>query len=587
MIDYDKQFNDIIAQIQAQYRGSNVAELIKGIIEIKKKGVLRAYQSLIDDCLNLSTAKGDALDLWGYILGVNRYVARDATEADGKYNWWSFNDKNFKELIFLQVRDHLYHRLDDDAFRNLLLLFLQRQYIFPSLADAQNLIDDYLSDKYGEISIFDTQKMGMEVEFSYKDYPVWMRWYILLKDIIPRPAGVKVNGTNVEPTPPEPEPPTPPEPEPETEGLRFTAQEANSSVTLHKIGSPNNGLWLEYRTDTNPDWQNYTLGTAINLANVGNWVEMRNRGLQTLNNTASDYHQFVMTGKIAASGNIQYLLDKTGELLSVSAYCYYNMFRQCDSLTIAPSLPATTLADSCYHSMFSWCDNLTTAPKLPATTLANNCYGSMFYGSGLTTAPEILATTLADSCCDSMFRQCYNLTTAPKLLATTLADYCYHSMFRNCTSLTTAPEILATTFANECCANMFEKCTSLTTAPEILATTVADYCCDYMFYDCRNLTTAPSILPATTLANNCYAGMFYNCPNLTTAPKILATTLADMCCIIMFDDCTSLKVNQNGTGNKIFTCPSTSGLDSPVDNMFAGTGTFTGTPTAGNTYNWY
>ena len=54
MIDYDKQFNDIIAQIQAQYRGSNVAELIKGIIEIKKKGVLRAYKSLINDCLNLS-----------------------------------------------------------------------------------------------------------------------------------------------------------------------------------------------------------------------------------------------------------------------------------------------------------------------------------------------------------------------------------------------------------------------------------------------------------------------------------------------------------------------------------------------------
>ena len=86
MIDYDKQFNDIIAQIQAQYRGSNVAELIKGIIEIKKKGVLRAYKSLIDDCLNLSTAKGDALDLWGYILGINRFVPRDSNQ-DAKENF--------------------------------------------------------------------------------------------------------------------------------------------------------------------------------------------------------------------------------------------------------------------------------------------------------------------------------------------------------------------------------------------------------------------------------------------------------------------------------------------------------------------
>lgn len=193
MIDYTKQFDDIIAQIQAQYKGSNVSKLIEGIIEIKKRGVLRAYKSLIDDCLNLSTAKGDALDLWGYILGINRYVPRDATKADGDYNWWSFNQKNFKELIFLQVRDHLYHRLEDDDFRNLLLLFLQRQYIFASPPEAQSLIDDYIGDKYGELNIRDTQKMSMQAEFSFNDYPEWMRWYILLKDIIPRPAGVKVD----------------------------------------------------------------------------------------------------------------------------------------------------------------------------------------------------------------------------------------------------------------------------------------------------------------------------------------------------------------------------------------------------------
>ena len=193
MIDYTKQFDDIIAQIQAQYKGSNVSKLIEGIIEIKKRGVLRAYKSLIDDCLNLSTAKGDALDLWGYILGINRYVPRDATKADGDYNWWSFNQKNFKELIFLQVRDHLYHRLEDDDFRNLLLLFLQRQYIFASPPEAQSLIDDYIGDKYGELNIRDTQNMSMQAEFSFNDYPEWMRWYILLKDIIPRPAGVKVD----------------------------------------------------------------------------------------------------------------------------------------------------------------------------------------------------------------------------------------------------------------------------------------------------------------------------------------------------------------------------------------------------------
>ena len=440
MIDYTKQFDDIIAQIQAQYKGSNVAKLIEGIIEIKKRGVLRAYKSLIDDCLNLSTAKGDALDLWGYILGINRYVPRDATKADGDYNWWCFNQENFKELIFLQVRDHLYHRLEDDDFRNLLLLFLQRQYIFASPPEAQSLIDDYIGGKYGELNIRDTQKMSMQAEFSFNDYPVWMRWYILLKDIIPRPAGVKIDMIEV------------PEPEP-YDGLIFTAQEANSSVALSATGSPTTLLQLEYRTNTNVEWQNYTLGTTINLANIDDWVEMRNQGLQT----NIGRYKFTMTGKIAASGNIQYLLDKTGKSLSVYSTCYYRLFDGCTSLTTAPALPATTLASNCYMGMFANCTSLTTAPALPATTLASECY----YG-----------------------------------------------MFINCTSLTTAPE-----------------------------------------------------LPATTLASECYYGMFINC--------------------------TSLKVNQNGTGGKIFTCPSTSGLTDPVEGMFYNTGgSFTGTPTAGNTYYW-
>ena len=660
MIDYDKQFNDIIAQIQAQYRGSNVAELIKGIIEIKKKGVLRAYKSLINDCLNLSTAKGDALDLWGYILGINRYVPRDSEQnAKEPFKQWNFNQSNFKHLIFLQVRDHLYHRLDDDAFRNLLLLFLQRQYIFPSPAEAQSLIDDYISDKYGEINIFDTQKMSMAVEFSFKDYPEWMRWYILLKDIIPRPAGVKIDMIEV------------PEPQSLGEGLRFTAEEANSSVTLGTNGNPiTTFLQLEYRTDTNPNWQDYTLWDEIILTNIGSWVEMRNTGLQ---DTAAPNHpnayQFFMTGKIAASGNIMYLLDKTGEKDSVTWACFYRLFYGCTNLTTAPELPATTLADYCYMGMFENCSNLTTAPSLPATNLAESCYRNMFYNcqnlttppsilpattlasncyyamfyncSSLTTAPELPATTLADYCYMGMFENCSNLTTAPSLPATNLAESCYRNMFYNCQNLTTPPSILpATTLASNCYYAMFYNCSSLTTAPELPATTLADRCCESMFADCTNLTTAPSILPATTLASNCYYTMFYNCTRLTTAPELPATTLADYCYNDMFRNCQSLttapslpatnlaescyngmfyncsslttapelpatilasncykwmfygcsklKVNQNGSGTKIFTCPSTSGLIDPVNWMFSYTGgTFTDTPTAGNTYNWY
>ena len=322
---------------------------------------------------------------------------------------------------------------------------------------------------------------------------------------------------------------------PATDILRFTAQASSSSITFNKQGTPTE-LQLEYRTNTNPTWQNYTLGTQINLANIDDWVEMRNRGLQTLNNTSNNYHQFVMTGKIAASGNIQYLLDKSGKSLSVYNFCYANLFSGCTNLTTAPSLPATTLANNCYSSMFNGCTSLTTAPSLPATTLANNCYNVMFSG-------------------------CTKLTTAPSLPATTLAAICYGGMFMNCTSLTTAPSLPATTLAASCYGSMFYGCTSLTTAPS---------------------------LPATTLADNCYNGMFKGCTSLTTAPSLPATTLVGYCYANMFSECTKLKVRQGGSGTKIFTCPSTSGLKFPVDKMFYRTGgSFTGGPTAGNTYYWY
>lgn len=55
------------------------------------------------------------------------------------------------------------------------------------------------------------------------------------------------------------------------------------------------------------------------------------------------------------------------------------MFRGCTSLTAAPVLSATTLANACYYAMFDSCTSLSTAPYLPATTLAPSCYYSMFH----------------------------------------------------------------------------------------------------------------------------------------------------------------------------------------------------------------
>ena len=123
------------------------------------------------------------------------------------------------------------------------------------------------------------------------------------------------------------------------------------------------------------------------------------------------------------------------------------MFYGCTSLTNAPSLPATSLAEWCYAGMFGECTSLTNAPSLPATSLASECCYEMFKGcTSLTNAPSLPATSLADRCYYGMFRNCTSLTNAPSLPATSLAEWCYSEMFKGCSALTEV-RIAATTTA--------------------------------------------------------------------------------------------------------------------------------------------
>ena len=311
-------------------------------------------------------------------------------------------------------------------------------------------------------------------------------------------------------------------------------------------------------------YQSYTLDESIQYSlNGGAWTKLdfgtkitfggdngalRLRGKSSGGTASSAYqYAFISFGdskvKVTCSGDIRTLVDYDNYVTVSTANARFSyLFKDCASLTTAPELPATTLADRCYCGMFYKCAGLTTAPELLATTLADYCYSSMFhYCTGLTTAPKLPATTLADYCYNSMFAYCAGLNTAPELPATTLAAGCYLHMFSNCVNLTTAPELPVMTLAPYCYQQMFQRCTSLTIAPKLPATTLAEGCYQSMFWSCDGLTVAPE-LPATTLAPYCYNGMFYESAGLTTASELPATVLADYCYNQMFRGCTGLTV---------------------------------------------
>lgn len=204
--------------------------------------------------------------------------------------------------------------------------------------------------------------------------------------------------------------------------LTFEALEDGSTVSLKTVGSSYSG----YQTslDGGTTWNGYSVTDATPITlNAGEKVCFRSKTPRGNNQTNSRYVQFVMAGKISASGNCYSMLtpdfkDVT-DLTRVpnasggtfaAEYGLSRLFYNCSSLVRAPALPAKTLAEYCYRNMFYRCTSLAKAPALPATTLAASCYSGMFSG-------------------------CTSLVKAPALPATTLAAYCYHFMFNGCSAL--------------------------------------------------------------------------------------------------------------------------------------------------------
>ena len=208
-----------------------------------------------------------------------------------------------------------------------------------------------------------------------------------------------------------PIPPVPPTPT--VDYMYFEAQEANSTVALTSTltTAPN----LEYSTD-GETWQELQHTTAdgthtfdtLTLTAVGDRVYLRGdnpNGLGTMPEGAEMplYSHFVMSGKIAAGGNIMSLLDKDAEMTEIPAFGLVMLFGDITgenpntSLTSAPALPATTLAEGCYMNIFSDCTSLTMSDD--GSTFNFDCYATLpqTVGSDTFSTPYDLAAWMGNT----------------------------------------------------------------------------------------------------------------------------------------------------------------------------------------------
>ena len=220
--------------------------------------------------------------------------------------------------------------------------------------------------------------------------------------------------------------------------ITFTAEERQGFNFEQFEGDPEDVSGFEYSVG-NGEWKSIPDDGLNEQVPFGGYLgTLRLRGI---NPQGTNGARTVWFSKgyvnVKCSGDIRTLIDyRHYKTVDTGSAKFSNLFLNCYSLTSAPKLPSTKLAEGCYSDMFYSCESLTDAPALPATTLSKGCYENMFTGcKSLTNAPALPAPTLAESCYQSMFDGCTALETAPVLPATTLADYCYSNMFNGCSNL--------------------------------------------------------------------------------------------------------------------------------------------------------
>ena len=259
---------------------------------------------------------------------------------------------------------------------------------------------------------------------------------------------------------------------------------------------------LKYSLDFGETWTDISASSSLSSLKAGNVVCLKGDNTNYKN-----------------AGSDQYGTPSNKPIFEANYKCFI-------SGNIMSLLKDETLVESAFQGAFSkgttaisYIDIDPDSPLiLPATSLVKQCYMQMFRNcTSLTKAPTFTVEQTAYRCCYNMFRQFSRLSNIQSilLLADTMSEDCYRELFRQCTSLTEVDANLlpARTLAKACYQQMFNGCTGLTNTPNLPATVLAESCYDTMFSACSKIVKAP-ILSARTLVTSCYYQMFNGCSKL-------------------------------------------------------------------------
>ncbi|MGM9767608.1 MAG: fimbrillin family protein [Candidatus Cryptobacteroides sp.] len=149
------------------------------------------------------------------------------------------------------------------------------------------------------------------------------------------------------------------------------------------------------------NWVRFTT-TVSDIAFGGGKGNLRLRG-KSSKGTASSLDgpgttiSFSNEVPVRCTGDIRTLIDyERYKTVSTKDARFCMLFKKCTSLTTAPELPATDLAEFCYADMFSQCSKLSTVKMLATNVEANRCLHSWLSGSGTSATSRTLTLANAD-----------------------------------------------------------------------------------------------------------------------------------------------------------------------------------------------
>lgn len=249
------------------------------------------------------------------------------------------------------------------------------------------------------------------------------------------------------------------------DGFRIKSTVENTTIRFNYYADSDG---IQYSRDGGKHWTAYTSQDNIVLESIGDEICVIGNRTNYKNEksldtwwTPEDKPIFWASSKCYIYGNIMSLLQDKENLVESAFQGAFSRGSSTavDYIDIHPDyplyLPATTLATRCYMQMFRNCTSLTHAPTFRAESVAEKCCYNMFRQcSSLVDVStiELPATTVAIDCYRELFRQCSNLASpAPELPAPTLVKECYRQMFAN--TKITSLVCLATDISAENCTN--------------------------------------------------------------------------------------------------------------------------------------